>query len=226
LWKKLIFKKNSRFQFAYRDNASSLHKTVGELLRTSEVFCNYDIYQEYPVNKINSTYVDGSHHFDWVIPKIGIIIECHGQQHYEAISFTSNVEEAISSFKDLKRRDKAKKEAALAAGYIYVEVPYHEDKKLTIEKLLFLIEKGRQLLLDWTEEYEVEMKAEENQQKVQEQARLTTIQTDRIKEEKARNKEKRQSYLSSEKHKKELSVAREFRKQRYRAMKDKRNPQT
>lgn len=213
--------KSSRFQFEYRSNASSLHKAVGELLRNDPTFENQDIYQEYPVDRVNEKYPDSSHHFDWVLPKLRIVIECHGRQHYDATSFTSNVEEAISNFRDLKRRDKAKKEAALSAGFAYVEVPYFEEKKLNATRLFELIAKGWDLVSQWEAQHAEELQLEENQKKLQEEARLAELEAQRAQEEKDKQKEKRQAYLDSARHQKELALAREFRKQRYRALKQK-----
>jgi G:T-mismatch repair DNA endonuclease (very short patch repair protein) len=213
--------KNSRFQFEYRANASSLHKSVGELLRTDDAFANQDIYQEYPVNRVNEKYSEGSHHFDWVLPKLRIVIECHGRQHYDATSFTSNVEEAVSNFRDLKRRDKAKKEAALSAGFAYVEVPYFEEKKLNSARLYELIAKGWELVAQWEAQHAEELQLEENQKKLIEEQRLAAIEAERAEQEREKQRQKRQEYLQSERHKKELAMAREFRKLRYRAMKAK-----
>lgn len=191
--------KTSRFQYQYRKNASSLHKSVGELLRNNSIFSGYDIYQEYPVSKVNPDYLDNSHHFDWVIPKLKIVIECHGKQHYEATSFIGDDDQAISSFYDLKRRDNSKKNAALEAGYTYIVVPYYEEKLLSQDYLLKLISTDK---VDGS---------------VPKQKKINK----RVEEEKLKQKEQRQTYLKSDKHKKELILAREFRKQRYRTLKEK-----
>lgn len=183
--------KTSRFQFQYRKNASSLHKAVGEILRLSPAFQNSISYQEYPVSKINPTYEDNSHHFDWVIPKLKIVIECHGKQHYEATSFTSNDDEAVSSFSELKRRDNLKKKAAIEAGFTYVVVPFYDEKLLSQAYLLKCIESA------------------------------TVAIDPPILDKRDWRKERRKEYLKSDKHKKELSTLREMRKQKYRALKEK-----
>lgn len=201
--------KNSRFQFQYRKNASSLHKKVGEILRTSKVFSANDIYQEYPVIRVNPNYDNAAHHFDWVIPKLFIVIECHGKQHYTATSFTSNDDEAVQEFQNLKRRDELKKSAALQANYIYVEVPYNEEKALNVERLLELIEEGKQILINYQEEHPL------NEE-------IYPILDPKLAHEKKKQRDRRIAYLKSEYHKEELKKAKEYRKQKYKALKEKR----
>ena len=60
--------KRTRFQHQYRKNASKLHKEVGDILRDSKILGHQEIYQEYPVNRVNKHYRNSSHHFDWVVP--------------------------------------------------------------------------------------------------------------------------------------------------------------
>src|SRR3990167_6834575 len=119
--------KSSRFQFEYRDSASSLHKAIGEILRNSEVFKYHECYQEYPVNRVNNLYPESSHHYDWVIPKLKIVVEGHGKQHYSPVAFDGDAQAAVSRYHEQKRRDKAKKKAALDANYIFIEVPWHTE---------------------------------------------------------------------------------------------------
>ena len=124
--------KNSRFQYGYRSNASSLHRKVGETLRTSTLFSGYQIYQEYPVCRVNPGYDETSHHFDWVIMGIDVVIECHGKQHYEAVDFSGKAEDGgIGALQATRRRDNQKREAALEAGFTYIEIPYTAEKTLT-----------------------------------------------------------------------------------------------
>lgn len=124
--------KINRLKFEYRKSASKLHKEVGECLRNSPLFQNYKIYQEYPVNLINTKYPESSHHFDWVILDLFIVIEVHGKQHYEATDFSGKAEDAgISEYHALKVRDQQKKLAAIEAGWTYIEIPYTDKGKIT-----------------------------------------------------------------------------------------------
>jgi len=131
--------KDSRFKKSYRKNASKLHKTIGRILRTSKSFKNYSIYQEYPVNRINSNFKSGREKFDWIIKDLKIIIECHGQQHYFPVNFGGiSDEEAISKFRKQQYQDRIKKKAAEQAGWTYIVVKY--DEKITVALLLSKIE--------------------------------------------------------------------------------------
>lgn len=126
--------KTSRFLWEYREGASSLHRAVGDCLRSSNLFQNYTIYQEYPVVRVNPIYSETSHHFDWVILELALVIECHGEQHYEVVDFSGKQEDGgISEFKRLRARDRAKKQAAIDVGWTYIEVPYTMKSKITDE---------------------------------------------------------------------------------------------
>ena len=212
--------KNSRFQYEYRDNASALHRAIGEVLRTSELFENYEAYQEYPVNRVNETYPDGSHHFDWVIPMLKIVVEGHGKQHYTPVAFDGDVEAAVSKFQDGKKRDQLKKAAAMAADYTYVEVPYHLEKKLDEAKFLELLEQAKKELAGFWEVEQteahvlwIEKVAKENQEKKLRQEEYDA----KIRDE---QRKKRDEFLASEKHRDDLVKQREYRSQQYRKLKE------
>jgi len=123
--------KHQRFQYKYRENASKLHKKIGEALR-SGIFSNYKIYQEYPVSKILPS-ANNSYHFDWVILDLQLVIEGMGIQHYICSSFSSGQsnEEIIDTFYNQKYRDNEKMEAAIAAGFTYIEIPYNDIDKIS-----------------------------------------------------------------------------------------------
>lgn len=190
--------KDSRFKYGYRKNASKLHKTIGEILRTHESFKNYNSFQEYPVNKVNKNYQYSDHHFDWVIPTLKIVIECHGKQHYEAVNFggMSN-EDAVSAHTDTVYRDKLKKTAAQKAGYTYIEIPYTLQNKLTGELLLEFLNK------EIKEDNEVD---DGNQRQVD-----NSIQQSK----KVFLRRQRDTYLESEKHRDNLQKARQRRHENY-----------
>jgi hypothetical protein len=215
--------KTSRFQFEYRASASKLHRAVGDLLRSMSLFEHYEIYQEYPVNRVNENYSDSSHHFDWVIPKLFLVLECHGKQHYVATAFDGDLENASANFKALKQRDADKKEAALLAGFTYVTVPYHLEKKLTETLLLELIDQAKSEYVVWENNNKelLELQAQENNLK--EEAELESQKQKEVEQYKIRQQEAKEKYLESEKHRNNLIRAREFRKSQYRLLKGKRN---
>ena len=205
--------KDSRFQHAYRKSASKLHKAVGEVLRTDERFKNLDSFQEYPVNKVNPDYFSGAHKFDWVIPLMKIVIECHGRQHYQVVRFGGSTEEAVEAFHDIKARDKSKKNAALAANYYYIVVPYTDGKKVTGDYIFDRLEEAKAELEQYLEEHAEEIRLEEERKEQEVLAKAKA-------EQKEREQEARKRYLESQAHQKELKKAREFRQKRYRRLKE------
>lgn len=117
--------KSSRYKKEYRKNASKLHKLVGEILYTEKPFSLHRIYQEYPVQIIDPTYGNSKHTFDWVDLDLHMVIECHGEQHYEAVTFGGiDIEEAESRLLQQKSRDADKAQAAVRMGWSYIEIPY------------------------------------------------------------------------------------------------------
>ena len=129
--------KSSRFQYRYRDSASKFHQQVGEVLRNSRVFQGYEIYQEYPLDKVDPNCRYSKFHFDWVIPKLKLIIEVHGQQHYEPVRFGGiSQEDAESNLCDQKYRDSLKKDTAIKVGWTYIAIPYYDS--ITEERILEL----------------------------------------------------------------------------------------
>ena len=128
--------KRSRFQHEYRKSASSLHRKVGECLRNSDLFNLYQIYQEYPVCRVNKDYTNTSHHYDWVIPDLFLVIEVHGQQHYVPTDFSGKQEDGgIMEFHRLRARDQAKRNACIDAGWTYIELAEGDLVSLTDQKL-------------------------------------------------------------------------------------------
>ena len=205
--------KDSRFKWEYRKNASRLHKVVGELFRSSTMFAHYECYQEYPVNRVNTSYQHGSHHVDWVIPQLLLVIECHGKQHYQAVAFDGNIDRAVEEFKNIKYRDKKKKAAALAADFTYVEIPYTSEKTLTIEILLKKIKEADDELSAYREEHAEEIRLVE-EAKANELAAVLKI------EKQKRDSEARKQYLDSQAHQQELKTIRGFRQKHYRKLKE------
>lgn len=126
--------KSSRFKHSYRSNASKLHKSVGEAIRSHPLLKHYKSYQEYPVSRVNPTYRNNSHKFDWVIIDLKVVIEAHGQQHYEPVCFGGiSKEEAAKRYYEQVERDLEKRRAAEDAGWTYIAVKY--DDTLDVERL-------------------------------------------------------------------------------------------
>lgn len=131
--------KVSRFDKNYKNNASSLHKKIGECLRSKNSLFYYNkVFQEYPVDKINPNFKNSRCKFDWVILDLKLVIEGHGAQHYQATSFGNgkSIETKLENFADLKYRDQKKEQAALDAGFTYIIIKYSEIKDIT-DKLIW-----------------------------------------------------------------------------------------
>jgi hypothetical protein len=199
--------KNRRLQFAYRKNASVLHRAVGDCLRDSEIFQSYKIYQEYPVNKINPEFQSGREKFDWVILDIGVVIECHGKQHYEPVTFGGiDVEEATKRFNEQQYRDEAKKTAALEAGFTYIAIPYTDQKKVDDEYILKMVESVRDNQSEDRRVLEQSPRSPTRDWKTDYQQRKQWLEESGIAEEqKRRAKEiRREQYLRTKELKKKL----------------------
>lgn len=193
---KISSMKNSRFKTEYRQSASKLHKAVGDVLKSSPLFRNYNVYQEYPVSRVNSNYTRNSEHFDWVISDIKLVIECHGKQHFEVSDFSGKEEDGgLSKFRAQRIRDTKKRLAATEAGYTYIVVKY-DDKNIDEDFIWNLY------------------KANENKE-------LAVTSVGRKKNDLQYNKDKRQEYLKSEQHQSILALARNHRKELYRRAKEK-----
>lgn len=125
--------KSHRLVTCYRKNASKYHRLVGKFL-FSGPFKNNKIYQEYPVNRINSEFPSGREKFDWVICDLQVVIECHGEFHTTPFPW-GNRDKAEQALKDQQKRDKLKKAAAVQAGWSYIALDVDELNALTQEKL-------------------------------------------------------------------------------------------
>lgn len=203
--------KQTRFQKAYRKSSSKMHKKVGDLLRSSVLFRNFEAYQEYPVNRVNPYYPESSHHYDWVIPMLKIVIECHGKQHYEPVNFGGMDDlDAYEAYRNGKERDKLKKEAALSVGYRYIEVPYYEENLISDKYLSDLLDVADLATRHYTEVTGGVNKFEPN----------TDTKVELKQQRSLKAKEQWKALISSDKHKERLAKAREVRRAQYRRTRD------
>lgn len=205
--------KSSRFRYSYRDNASKLHRMVGDFLRGSKIFGGYEIYQEYPVNRVNPHYDTGRHHFDWVIPALKLVVECHGEQHYKVVNFGYDTEEeARAAFLEGKQRDQAKCRAAMDAGYAYIVIPY-TVKEIDEDEFFDLYEEATEYAAIYLEDNKEDIEARKRDA---EDGLVAKIQAEKKTQERAR----RDQYLKSEEHRRYLELARKARQERYRRLKE------
>jgi len=128
-------------QFVELPNQSLFHEKMRSILRTDALFREMTCLQEVQVRSIIPSYGVSTHHYDWYIKEMGVVIELHGRQHYHRTNFGSTGYEAsVKAFEGIRRRERIKRRAAIDAGYIYVEVPYTMKDDLTAVILLQLIE--------------------------------------------------------------------------------------
>jgi hypothetical protein len=145
--------KNNLLKLTPRTNASKLHMQMGELLATSSLLANRRYYQEYPVNRICPYFDSGRERFDWVIMDWQVVIEMHGQQHYEPVRFGGvSQEEAELLFKLRVKKDEDKQLAAESVGWKYIVFRY--DENVTVQSLLDKIQNYKPLRQQAFEEQE------------------------------------------------------------------------
>ena len=131
--------KSHRFKKGYRRTASKLHKTVGDILMDPQgMFAGHRVYQEYPVARVNPDCKNQRLHFDWVDLDLKLVIECHGLQHYEVVTFGGEASDLTMQVV----RDGEKEEYALKAGFTYIIVPYWDQFTITEERIWDLYRKN------------------------------------------------------------------------------------
>jgi len=136
----LALKNRWKTQFQTVPSRSKFHESVQEIFCTDRFFKGFRCYQEVSVADIVEDFGDRRMKYDWYIEDLGVVLELHGAQHYKCVTFGKvSYETAQQQFANIKHRDALKKQAAISAGYTYVEVPYKLAKKLTPELLKTLI---------------------------------------------------------------------------------------
>lgn len=104
-------------------------------MHLTSLFPNYEVRQEYAVNKVNPGFASGREKFDWVVLGLNIVCEIHGEQHYTPVCFGGiTMTEAKKNFEKRVEVDKLKQDAAEEAGFAYLVVKY-DEKKITPEEL-------------------------------------------------------------------------------------------
>jgi hypothetical protein len=217
--------KSAVFKHEYAANASKLHKKVGDLLRDS-IFKGYQIFQEYPVNKINPNYRSGREKFDWYIKELNIIIEVHGEQHYKPVCFGGISEhDAELNFKRQQFRDTIKKDAAVVAGATYIVIKYNEEvNEETLSKKILgskLNDEAKTELEDsivfeapeTAEVTQAKLELEKQKEKRRERLELKELAS-------AHRKHLRKLYKESDRYKEQQQRASDYRKSRYLAAKE------
>ena len=127
-------------QFTEVPTASNFHNKVRAILATDQLLRGFRCYQEVPVRDLVPEY-SGRHYYDWYIDDLNMIVELHGAQHYKVVNYGNiSYEDAQRQFRGIQERDRQKKEAAEAAGYVYVAISYKDYPRLDgalLHRILF-----------------------------------------------------------------------------------------
>lgn len=113
---------------SFRENKSAYHNKARKLI--SEIFPFEVVYEEttLPGSRTRAT---GLLYADFIIPKLSIIIEVHGEQHYK---FSKFFHKTKKGFQEHKRRDFKKMEWCLLNDITMIVLPF--DKEEEWESLL------------------------------------------------------------------------------------------
>lgn len=120
--------KNHKFNFSKnkyrksRSNKSSYHIKARKIL--SDYFSQYSIYEETTLPGSKRSSRRSPLYADFFIPEIMLIVEVHGQQHYEFSSFFHRTK---ANFFKSKKRDKDKVEWCRLNDIDILILPYSEQ---------------------------------------------------------------------------------------------------
>ena len=202
--------KSSRFKTAYRASASSLHRTVGDLLKSIPALSGHKLYQEYPVSRVNPSVRNNRLKYDWVDLDLKLVWEIHGKQHFSPGFIIDKTDiQAEEDFKKQQARDRAKKLAAIKAGWGYISIRYDEIQRLTPEILLAKIQS-------------VERISPVIQQIVENSSGLI----DRKQKQREQRQRARELFRQSENYQLQKEKQKEYRKLAYQRAKERRNGQS
>ena len=164
----------------------------------SEIYPSFDIIYEYALYEVNQR-------IDIYIPNLALAIEYHGRQHYD---FIEHFHKTIEGFKEAQKMDQKKREYLLLHGVKLVEIPYNKmvANKEELEKII-----NEQPYPDFpynplpeTSEKQVSFKESMREQRKEEYNKTKSFYQEDPEVKKAR-----------------LEKERQFRKERYKKMKEK-----
>lgn len=114
---------NNRSSHCEARPRSSYHLLARKLIK--ELFSDFLAEEVYvPVENV---------YFDFFLPNRKIVIEVHGEQHYEQNSF---FHKSKAEFLKQKLSDKKKRNLCEMNGFTYIELPYNEDEETWKNRLL------------------------------------------------------------------------------------------
>ena len=108
-------------QYSVKSKMSKFQDRVVELLRVS--LNGMLIKTEVPVDKLFSEYPSGRDRYDIVVPYLKLIVECHGRQHDELVSFgKQDSMDLVGNFHSQKYRDSRKEDIASTNCWHYAVI--------------------------------------------------------------------------------------------------------
>lgn len=114
-------------QLRYAANASKLHRKIGDML-VANGYRGSLIKQEVPCKTLIDNYPNGQDRYDYVLPKLGVIIELHGEQHRSAVDFGGQgKQKAKRKLAERISKDIQKQKYAEDAGWGFIEIWHDED---------------------------------------------------------------------------------------------------
>jgi len=107
------------------NSTSKFQDEVKESIR--EILGDIRLLEEVQVKKLIPDWISRRERYDLVIPSLRIIIECHGEQHYQISTFFGGpLAEAGVEFLRQKVRDSKKKRKAVENNWTYIEIRFKE----------------------------------------------------------------------------------------------------
>lgn len=122
--KEHVFNYSKHNKRKYDTNKSSLHIKARELIK--ELFSQYSVYEEITLPGSKRAVKQSLLFADFYIPDLALVVEVHGQQHYEYSSF---FHKSVLHFYQCKKRDKDKIEWCENNGIEVIELPYNRKKE-------------------------------------------------------------------------------------------------
>ena len=117
-----------------KEKSSSYHNEVRKILK--EIFPLETIIEELRLPGTKENFSKDLY-ADFFIPRLKIVIEIHGEQHYTFIPF---FHKDLQGFVNSKKRDRRKKDWAELNSLTFVELSYKEDKDEWKRKIIYAAE--------------------------------------------------------------------------------------
>jgi very-short-patch-repair endonuclease len=122
----------SKYYDKQRKNSSNLHTQAREVIK--DIFPNHVILEEVrlPGSKEHGVARAKELYADFLIPSLRIIVEVHGQQHYE---FCKHYHRTKLDFLLAQKRDRTKRYWCEINDIIYIELPYNESAEQWADRI-------------------------------------------------------------------------------------------